>query len=725
MRGVLNKRFFSLRMLGVLLMFFSGILLRAQNCTAQFNSTVSPTGQVSFASTSTVVSTTTNYTWSFGAGYIAPQSGTAVTTPVVTYTANGLYIVTLSIASSSPSCFSQYTAAITVSLCSVNIFSVAPTGSFCTGSATANVNGLCGPVTYTWSNGALGATTGSLCPGNTYSVIAASGSTGNCCPFVTGVLTIPGNTVCPLSANFTYTQTPSGVVNFKSISSGTTALTSYTWNYGDNTPVSTGINLTTTSHTYQANGVYTPTLFLSNGASCLSDSSKVVTINSIITCSLNASLNPGPANNGTVSFVSSSSGTNSATTYTWNFGDGKVISTGTVSNIVHTYTASGVYFPYVVADNNTTPVCRDTSAIPGPSVNVFITTCSLNASFNAYYLGNLAVYFQSTSTNTIASTQFSWNFGDNTTGSGPVITHTYLTTGPYIATLTVSNSTTCIKTFTALITPIDTFKCLVKASFSHTVGATGVVSYSCTSKGPAHTHFWEFGDGHTAVDAAPTHTYTNSGNHYVKLVALDSALCRDSVTQSINITGVKCVANTSFWLQPTTTPHYYSLIPAYPYNIVAARWSWGDGTYSNGLYASHVYSVTGTFSICLSVTVSCGESSTSCISQQFVNNGGTPGSFSLNVVSPPLKVNIEETQAEMMNFEIFPNPGDGLFNLIINTPHEELNYVVSDLLGAVKKSGSLSSDKAIQLALDLPSGFYFITVSSPKSAKTSKILIER
>jgi PKD repeat protein len=93
----------------------------------------------------------------------------------------------------------------------------------------------------------------------------------------------------------------------------------------------------------------------------------------------------------------------------------------------------------------------------GPYERIFVflntsTGCAVNPVFSYTAGANGSVNFTSRSTGTIASTTFSWNFGDGNTSTGPSPSHTYSLNGIYVATLTVTNYTPlCVLSYTTYV----------------------------------------------------------------------------------------------------------------------------------------------------------------------------------------------------------------------------------------------------------------------------------
>jgi PKD repeat protein len=277
----------------------------------------------------------------------------------------------------------------------------------------------------------------------------------------------------------------------------------------------------------------------------------------------------------------------------------------------------------------------------------------------------------------------------------------------------------------------------VNVSFMHNVGLNGGVQFSNTSVGTTSnaSYFWNFGDGNTATTAAASHTYISSGAYPVSLRIANGNLCSVSTkTQYINVTGLTCLSSSAFEIVPTQTAQYWNIVPEYPYNVIAAQWSWGDGAFSDNLYTSHSYSSGGSYNICLSVTVSCDGASTNCVSYYLSKSAEANMGVHVNVVAPPL-VNVKDHEAEDFLCSVYPNPSQGILNLKINFPNRPLpllEYELLDLLGKVvytqQSDVSRIASGFIETNLYLEkvaNGCYYLKVKAGELQQVLKIIIHR
>lgn len=293
------------------------------------------------------------------------------------------------------------------------------------------------------------------------------------------------------------------------------------------------------------------------------------------------------------------------------------------------------------------------------------------------------------------------------------------------------NSGSSTLTQTVNVTTVGS-PCNLVASFNHTVGANGVVSFVNASTGTvANTvYFWNFGDGTTGFGASPNHTYPSAGSYFVLMTAINNSLnCMSTASMAINVTGINCVANANFSIAPTNTPQYWTATPAFPWNISNAVWSWGDGSSSNGLYSAHTYSAAGMYSICLTVTANCGATASTCATYSISKVSASSAMIQINVVPPAL---IETALADealiLEDIRLYPNPGSGLFYLESKHLSGELRMSVFDLQGKDVSNGLLNAMDNGTYQADLQhlnKGIYIMVLQQGKARLHKKLIITK
>ena len=204
----------------------------------------------------------------------------------------------------------------------------------------------------------------------------------------------------------------------------------YTWNFGDGSPLVTGNPAT---HTYAVSGTYNVTLTVDCKCGTAAVTQQVTVSDAPTPPALTlVSSSPtalGNATNFTATLVAGSA----PITYTWDFGDGTVLVDGLA--LSHIYAGVGQYTVALTATNaGGTTVVTTTVAVGIAPI------ASFTATNPTYYPATTAFTF--TGNAGTPPTNFLWTFGDGVTSTLQNPSHTYAApqqSNLYTATLSVSN----------------------------------------------------------------------------------------------------------------------------------------------------------------------------------------------------------------------------------------------------------------------------------------------
>lgn len=280
----------------------------------------------------------------------------------------------------------------------------------------------------------------------------------------------------------------------------------------------------------------------------------------------------------------------SASSYTWDFGDGTPTSTTPIP--YHTYTlVGGVYNPFltVVTSNGCTASSR---YVNGPQVRVGSVPPTPTFTITPTRIcAGQPVRFNATGTGTFD--EFMWDYGDGNADSLAATTHVYTVPGTFNVDLrTVYNG--CRSLLTAKKDTIDSPSAVMH--FTYDCAPRNRVTFVDRSFGD-DSHLWQFGDGTTSTVTNPVHTFASLGFYPITLTTYNIASgCRDTSTKFIDLrrinmrlkifdsTVCKGVSDT-FSLDESSVPHVDSSW------IVKYKW-YIDGVKTDSLISEYNHDTT-------------------------------------------------------------------------------------------------------------------------------------
>jgi PKD repeat protein len=393
-------------------------------------------------------------------------------------------------------------------------------------------------------------------------------------------------------------------------------ITTYSWNFGDGTPVVTGPSPTTT-HVYATSNFYAPSLTVTDSTTSVNTISNFVfpvpagSLQAAFTTNcvgLNCSFNAGGSTDAIGTIVK----------YSWNWGDGSPVYSTISPTTTHGFVSGGSYVVTLTVTDNLTstnsvsqPVAP-TSATPPPSTPVaaFTSTCT-----------NLSCAFTDASTDTGAViTAWSWNFGDGTpvsTDQNP--THAYASAGTgYTVVLTVTDSLTDTNAISHNVAPVAAPPPSTPVA-AFTSSCTNLsCSFTDTSTDSGSTvngWSWDFGDGSpVSTDQNPTHVYAAAGTGYsVTLTVTDGLSDSNAISHHVapaappppstpvaSFTSVCTALSCAFTNTSTDTGS----------SISGYSWDFGDGGVSTDPNPTHVYASANTYTVKLTVTDNLSDTNT-------------------------------------------------------------------------------------------------------------------
>ena len=153
-------------------------------------------------------------------------------------------------------------------------------------------------------------------------------------------------------------------------------------------------------------------------------------------------------------------------------------------------------------------------------------------------------------------TSYSWDFGDDTTGTGITATHQYATPGTYLARLTVTDSNGASNQSAAQsvvvgggAAPAADF---ITNPSSPLVGQTVFFNAATSTAGTGHRivrYDWDFGDGSKRSGASVSKAYTTAGTYSVVLTVTDEVGQTAQAIKTVTVGASPAIA--AFTYSPT------------------------------------------------------------------------------------------------------------------------------------------------------------------------------
>lgn len=369
-----------------------------------------------------------------------------------------------------------------------------------------------------------------------------------------------------------------------------------------------------------------------------------VSSGSIGTITINyTSTAPCAPSNEIFTFTCVAAGAPAGATYAWFFGDGK---TGNGVTSTNTYTNAGTYSVLVKVLSNNQILGQstlDVTALGQITTPIATFTTAAGTSTNAFIF---------TSTSTIANgtiKNYLWNYGDGTSGSGSVSTHTYIPTSiaqQFTVTHTISSAITgctAIKTQTVTVPALSGSGGGGGSTIppggssgsggvsSGSIGAITIAYITTAPCAPSNEIFtfnviapgaplgssyeWFFGDGNSGSGLSTTNTYNTSGSYTVLVKVKNNNQILGQSSLAVTAVGQSVTPVPSFFAQQTnatTTGNFYSFNSTSSLargTINSYVWDYGDGTSGRGSFSTHTYLQTTanqTFAVKLTITSDAG-----------------------------------------------------------------------------------------------------------------------
>lgn len=424
------------------------------------------------------------------------------------------------------------------------------------------------------------------------------------------------NTVCALD-----------VVQFNDTTLGN--ITYWEWDFGDLSAIS---NDTNPVHIYAVGGLYDVTLVAGNTSGCLD------------TTTVSVQVYTNPAANfeaDTVCFLDVTTFTDLSVDVvpivSWDYDFGDFINQSTLQNPTYIYQAPGIYPASLTVTNmygcdSTISINVVVNNIPVAEFDYDTVCWGSPTTFTDISLGTVNTWY--------------WDFGDGDTSTvGPVVQHTYASSGTYLAQMVVDGGSGCTDNIYHAITVIDVLTPVIGAQ--DTACLYELIQFqdlSVTTSGSITGWSWNFGDGSTSNLQNPQHAYSNAGIYTVTLDVTTSSGCTNTGTYTVEVFDPP-VADFSLTIPCEGQPTIFA-DSSYDANGTIDYWEWDFGDLSPFDYTQnpqHQYGVAGSYPVTLIVASSNGCYDT--VQQTAVINPAPTADFTFGLECGGVPIDIVNTSS--------------------------------------------------------------------------------
>jgi PKD repeat protein len=489
----------------------------------------------------------------------------------------------------------------------------------------------------------------------------------------------------PLAAFKTINACEGNSVVFNNQTPGTGIV--YTWNFGDNTPIS---NATSPSHLYTIPKAYSVKM-TANRNGCIATVIKNAYVFPTPVASFTAPVQ-AICMNQDINFDNTSTISSGKIGSLWNFNDGKI---STIEDATHAFSAPGTY--NVVLKMLSEFGCADSvnstvTIKPAPVVDFTVDRLCKN---------DISKFVNTSTEFPGINSAYSWTFSDGASANTKNYTRVWPYNGPKTVKLKSVLTNGCEaeveKSLTVLTQPKADFKTMDICEDHDAMFA----NLSSIEDGELN-YQWYFGDNSAVnTDYNPTHRYSVSTTttYTVNLVVSVPGGCDDTAARSITIT---TIPTCDFTVAPYN-PVGFNTYKFTPVNSSydAYEWFFGEGGTSTNVSPLYQYTFVGAFD----VTLKAKDADCQC--------------------SNTKRVGISETGIDVVNsnkFKLYPNPSDKFITIDLISA-SSASVKVLNQLGQVVLNKDLSQLSTELYIGDLNSGIYTVEVMIDGVKSVTKLSI--
>ncbi len=276
-----------------------------------------------------------------------------------------------------------------------------------------------------------------------------------------------------------------------------------------------------------------------------------------------------------------------------------------VNNVASPYTITGLQastdYDFYVMDS-----CRaSNSSWAGP--HTFTTYCDTPTA-NFTYVNQVSSINFDASSSLGPIVNYTWDFGDGTTGTGISPNHTYTTTSTYNVQLVVTDVCGLTDTFYDQLSVCAPPQAIINTSPVSLL----VVSFDATQSVGAISYWWDFGVIGTTNLPQPTIVFPAKAVYPIYLIITDSCQGTDTAFLELNLCDKPQAIFTYNILSSGGNGMTVQFDGSLSQNVLSFEWDFGDGNTNNtSLTPTHTYNVASLgYQVTLIGYADCGQSDT-------------------------------------------------------------------------------------------------------------------
>lgn len=247
--------------------------------------------------------------------------------------------------------------------------------------------------------------------------------------------------------------------------------------------------------------------------------------------------------------------------------------------------------------------------VPTPPV------ASFTASATSVYTGEPVTFDASSSTDDVAIVSYTWDFGDNSTGMGLAVVHSWSADGLYVVVLNVTDTDANSTLASVVIRVLNRLPVALPVASPMEANSGDEITFEGTSSydpdGNILFYRWDFGDGTFSYGATRIHSYARAGVYTVMLTVTDNDGGEHKATLEVTIHNLPPVPQVpaDFSVATYQAATFSAAGSTDPDGtIVSYTWDFGDGATGSGVTARHTYTTQGTRTVTLTVRDDAGVS---------------------------------------------------------------------------------------------------------------------